>query len=88
MTKNKKIDNGVAVCYTYTTSGFLPKGWVCPICGRAVSPNEKYCDCIKYVPWIPTPMPYIPWSPQITWDVVNNSKGAACPENMPKIFNS
>ena len=27
----------------HSTSGIY--GWICPVCGRGVAPDQKYCDC-------------------------------------------
>lgn len=32
-------------CYRRMTEEAGPVGWVCPICGRGVSPYTQVCDC-------------------------------------------
>jgi len=32
-------------------------GWICPICGRSVAPDQKYCGCR------PQPAPIYPYYP-------------------------
>jgi uncharacterized OB-fold protein len=45
------------------------QGWVCPKCGRVLSPFTSECPCHnlnqQYVPMIPyTPIWYVPYYPQ------------------------
>ena len=38
------------------------EGWICPKCGRVLSPDVNTCDCNEEYKLIPpyTPMPYLP----------------------------
>lgn len=44
-------------------------GWICPICGRGVAPDQKYCSCrpVVYVP------PVNPWYPTWWYQVTCNA---------------
>lgn len=48
MSKDKKIA-GVSGTFTIDdTAQILPNdniGWICPVCGRGLSPDTPYCPC-------------------------------------------
>lgn len=42
-------------------------GWICPVCGRGVAPDQKYCNCKpKVYPIYPTYPVYPYWWYQTT----------------------
>ena len=42
-------------------------GWICPVCGRGVAPDQKYCNCKPQVyPIYPTYPTYPYWWYQTT----------------------
>lgn len=57
----------------YEVKGYYNYGWVCPKCGRALSPNTSACPCSNNLPypvwpqfpWY-QPYPYYPTYPIIT----------------------
>ena len=56
-------------------------GWICPICGRGVAPDQEYCNCRPVVyptpinPWYPTWYPT--WWYQVTCNTTGNPPNTA-----------
>ena len=49
----------------HSTTGIY--GWICPVCGRGVAPDQKYCNCKPQVyPIYPTYPVYPYWWYQTT----------------------
>ena len=71
MDKTKtKGENTTNTTTSYTITGNYPKtnkyGWICPVCGRGVSPDQNYCNCrpggyYPYYPYYPYYQPYVTW---------------------------
>lgn len=72
MNKDNKTTGVSGTVTTDTTTTLFPKdniGWICPICGRGVSPTEKFCPCKESetsqsdFPYPTNPYPI--WWPQV-----------------------
>ena len=56
----------------HSTAGIY--GWICPVCGRGVAPDQKYCDCKPRVyPVYPTYPTYPYWWYQTTCAAADTS---------------
>ena len=48
-------------------------GWICPVCGRGVAPDQKYCNCKPQVhPIYPTYPVYPYWWYKVTCDTTSD----------------
>lgn len=71
-TSNYKINTGTSTTGGSTSVTYdIKYGWVCPVCGRGVAPDQPVCPChgeYKYipVPTYPTYPPYPYWWYQVT----------------------
>ena len=53
-------------------------GWICPVCGRGVAPDQKYCNCKPQVyPIYPTYPVYPYWWYQVTCNTTGSTPDAS-----------
>lgn len=53
-------------------------GWICPVCGRGVAPDQKYCGCKPQpMPVYPTYPTYPYWWYKVTCDTTDSTPDAA-----------
>ena len=53
-------------------------GWICPICGRGVAPDQKYCGCRpQLTPIYPSYPVYPYWWYKVTCDTTGTTPDAA-----------
>jgi len=53
-------------------------GWICPVCGRGVAPNQKYCGCRpQLTPVYPSYPVYPYWWYKVTCDTTGNPPNTA-----------
>lgn len=58
-----------------STNTHINYGWICPICGRGISPNQSVCPCKGDYKYIPVPIyPSYPTYPY-WWEVTCSTKG-------------
>lgn len=57
-----------------STTTTINYGWICPICGRGISPNQSVCPCRGDYKYIPVPIyPSYPIYPYYWWEKVTCS---------------
>ena len=44
-TNTNSVDFGIDTKSTHDSTNKKLYGWICPLCGRGVSPYNNYCDC-------------------------------------------
>lgn len=53
-------------------------GWICPVCGRGVAPDQKYCGCRPQpTPIYPSYPVYPYWWYKVTCDTTGTTSDAA-----------
>ena len=53
-------------------------GWICPVCGRGVAPDQKYCGCRPQpTPIYPTYPVYPYWWYKVTCDTTGTTPNAS-----------
>ena len=64
---DKTTKTATSTSYTYNKTKPNNYGWICPVCGRGVAPDQKYCNCKPQVyPIYPTYPTYPYWWYQTT----------------------